>query len=214
MPFFGTVTERAFREKSKAQEHIQMMHCCALDFFPAKRARWQSRVLDFFRDSRIRVKHLKLTWCRSAAESTSLCILFQAACRTEDRSTFWKSNYFLLWMATFFVFLIFRKHRMSCLLRHRNHWQQWIFHGQSFWDNLEIRGKMAKSSAVKRMLSVGKLSRKQLPWGHLHITSEPPQSSGAIQSSGEIDLRVPDLQKFGFFGTWRLSQGSWDWETS
>ena len=177
-------------------------------------ARWRSRVLDFFRDSRISVKHRKLTWCRSAAESTSLCILFQAACRTEDRSTFWKSNYFLLWMATFFVFLIFRKHRMSCLLRHRNHWQQWIFYGQPFWDNLEIRGKMAKSSAVKRMLSVGKLSRKQLPWGHLHITSEPPQSSGAIQSSGEIDLRVPDLQKFGFFGTWRLSQGSWDWETS
>ena len=40
MPFFGTVTERAFRKNnSKAQEHIQMMQRCALDFFPAKRAR-------------------------------------------------------------------------------------------------------------------------------------------------------------------------------
>ena len=35
MPFFGTVTERAFRKKkSKAPEHIQMMQRCALDFFP------------------------------------------------------------------------------------------------------------------------------------------------------------------------------------
>ena len=35
MPFFETVTKRAFRKKkSKAQEHIQMMQRCALDFFP------------------------------------------------------------------------------------------------------------------------------------------------------------------------------------
>ena len=60
MSFFGTVTERAFRKKnSKPQEHIQMMQRCALDFFSAKRARWRSRVLDFFQDSRIRVKDLK-----------------------------------------------------------------------------------------------------------------------------------------------------------
>ena len=40
MPFFGTVTERAFRKKkSKAQEHMKMMQRPALDFFPAKRAR-------------------------------------------------------------------------------------------------------------------------------------------------------------------------------
>ena len=39
MPFFGTVTERAFRKKkSKAQEHIQMMQRYALGF-SAKRAR-------------------------------------------------------------------------------------------------------------------------------------------------------------------------------
>ena len=39
MPFFGTVTERAFRKKFQAQEHRQMMQRCALDFLSAKRAR-------------------------------------------------------------------------------------------------------------------------------------------------------------------------------
>ena len=39
MPFFDTVTKRAFRKKSKAQEHIQMMQRCAVDFFSAKCAR-------------------------------------------------------------------------------------------------------------------------------------------------------------------------------
>ena len=38
MPFFGTVTERDFRKKSKAQKHIQMTQRCALDFFRETRS--------------------------------------------------------------------------------------------------------------------------------------------------------------------------------
>ena len=33
----------------------ELIQCCALDFFSAKHARWWSRVLVFFQDSRIRV---------------------------------------------------------------------------------------------------------------------------------------------------------------
>ena len=43
-----TITERAFRGKSKAQEHIQMIQRSAQDFFPAERARWWSRIFGFF----------------------------------------------------------------------------------------------------------------------------------------------------------------------
>ena len=48
MPFLGTLTERVFREKSKAHKHIQMMQRCAPNFFLGKHARLRSRVLDFF----------------------------------------------------------------------------------------------------------------------------------------------------------------------
>ena len=49
MPFFGTITERAFRKKIPKHGNIyKMMQRCAPDFFSAKRARSRSRVLDFF----------------------------------------------------------------------------------------------------------------------------------------------------------------------
>ena len=53
---FGTVAERQFREKFKAQKHIQIFSMLRSRFFSAKHARWWSRVMDFFQDSRIRVK--------------------------------------------------------------------------------------------------------------------------------------------------------------
>ena len=56
MPFFGTITERAFREKSKIQEHIQMIQRCALDFFPQNALGDGPASWIFFQDSRIRVK--------------------------------------------------------------------------------------------------------------------------------------------------------------
>ena len=52
---FGTVTERDFRKKSKAQKHIQMEQRCALDFSQKTRSVTVPR-FGFFRDSRIRVK--------------------------------------------------------------------------------------------------------------------------------------------------------------
>ena len=39
MPFFGTVTERFFREKSKAREHIQIDATLLSGFLPEKHAR-------------------------------------------------------------------------------------------------------------------------------------------------------------------------------
>ena len=60
MPFFGTVNERAFRKKIPNHRNIYKWCNAALwIFFSMKRARWRSRVLDFFQDSRIRVKDLK-----------------------------------------------------------------------------------------------------------------------------------------------------------
>ena len=57
MPFFGTVTERDFRKKSKAQKHIQMVERCALDFFPENALGHGPAFFYFFQDSRIRVKN-------------------------------------------------------------------------------------------------------------------------------------------------------------
>ena len=60
MPIFGTVTERDFREKTKAQKHIQIdaMHCSGFfveNALDEKCAR--SLVLDFPRDSPMKVKN-------------------------------------------------------------------------------------------------------------------------------------------------------------
>ena len=56
MPFFGTVTERNFRGKIQSIETCTNEATLRFGFFPGKRARSRSRVFDFFRDSRIRVK--------------------------------------------------------------------------------------------------------------------------------------------------------------
>ena len=48
MPFFGTVTERALRKKSKARKHIKINAMLRSGFFSGKHARSWSRVLDFF----------------------------------------------------------------------------------------------------------------------------------------------------------------------
>ena len=55
MPFFGIITERAFRKKSKAQEDIQMIQRCALIFSRKTRSVTFPLFGFFFQDSRIRV---------------------------------------------------------------------------------------------------------------------------------------------------------------
>ena len=62
MPFFGTVTERAFRKKFQNTGTYTNDTTIRSGFVSAKRVRWRSRVLDFFQDSRIRVKY----FCRSS----------------------------------------------------------------------------------------------------------------------------------------------------
>ena len=49
MPFFGTVTERAFWKKTPKHSNIYKWQNAALWIFSAKCARWRSCVLDFFR---------------------------------------------------------------------------------------------------------------------------------------------------------------------
>ena len=61
MPYFGTEAKRAIRKKSKAQKHIQNNSLLRFGFFSKKHARWWSRVLDFFRDWRIRVEILNIS---------------------------------------------------------------------------------------------------------------------------------------------------------
>ena len=36
MPFFGTVTERAFRAKIQSTDTYKLMQCCVVDFPPEK----------------------------------------------------------------------------------------------------------------------------------------------------------------------------------
>ena len=59
---FGTVTERAFRKKFQNTGTYTNDTTIRSGFVSAKRVRWRSRVLDFFQDSRIRVKY----FCRSS----------------------------------------------------------------------------------------------------------------------------------------------------
>ena len=56
-----------FPEKNPKHRNIYKWRNAALWIFSAKRARWWSRVLDFFQDSRIRVKGL----CKLASNSNS-----------------------------------------------------------------------------------------------------------------------------------------------
>ena len=57
MPFFGTITERDFREKNPQHRNIyKLIQCCALDFFPQNTLGDGPAFWIFFQDSRIRVK--------------------------------------------------------------------------------------------------------------------------------------------------------------
>ena len=57
MPIFGTVIERVFRNKIPNHRNTYKWCNAGLRIFFGKRARWWSRILDFFfQDSRIRVK--------------------------------------------------------------------------------------------------------------------------------------------------------------
>ena len=130
MPFYGTVTERAFRKKNPKHGNIYKMRPrCALDFFPAKRARWQSRVLDFFQDSRIRVKSGPMRsvnlWtdpfnpacCRLI---DNVCFAFYE-CRIYFRSNR-RLNYFFTF--EFFSFRFFSCFGILCFLFSR--WKKWL----------------------------------------------------------------------------------------
>ena len=54
--FFWDRHRGAFRKNSKAQEHRQMMQCCALVFFPQNTLGDGPAIWIFLQDSRIRVK--------------------------------------------------------------------------------------------------------------------------------------------------------------